>query len=175
MLLAASDNASASVRAKALHRAAEMDGYLGNFDRGIALGAEALELARASGDKWNAAWSLAVLGLLRFRRDANDVQTIPQMEEALALSREIGDTWDMSFVLRRLSMLLQARGNYDRASVLLEEAVALARRAGDEISLAESLLHLSTTERDRGADLARVTALANMQHSPPNHQQGEPA
>src|SRR5260221_1526923 len=65
-LLAANASAPASVQAKALHRAAEMENYLGDSKQGMIFAEQALQLARAADDKWNTAWSLATLGLPAF-------------------------------------------------------------------------------------------------------------
>ncbi len=130
-LLDANLGASASVRARALHRASELETHLNNSQRGERLAEESLALAHAANDKWNTAWALAAIGMCG-----------EPIEEALALFRELNDAWGISHTLRRLALILEWTGDSRRAAVLAEEALALARAVEDKSAIAWSLYAL---------------------------------
>jgi predicted ATPase len=127
-LLNHASKASAFIRAKAMHRASELETQLNNGARGQKLAEESLALARASNDRWNMAWALAAIGLGSMH---SGMQTGP-FEEALLLFRELNDLWGISHTLRRLSLFLEQAGTSYRAADLAEEALALARTAQDK-------------------------------------------
>lgn len=137
-LLAACPDASSSVRAKALHRASEIETQSDNSARGRTLAEESLALAQAANDPWNTAWALAAMGLVSKH---TGMQTEP-FEEALRLFRELNDLWGMSHTLRRLSLFLEQAGRSQRAVDLAEEALMLARAAQDKSAMAWSLYAL---------------------------------
>ena len=133
---------SASVRAKALHRASEIETQLNQSARAQALAEESLAVARTVGDTWNTAWALAAIGLW----GKHGLMQIAPLEEALTLFRGLhdgaGDGWGISHTLRRLSLFLERAGDFGRAADLAEEALALARAAQDKSAMAWSLYAL---------------------------------
>jgi predicted ATPase/DNA-binding CsgD family transcriptional regulator len=155
-LLRATDDhtdASAFVRAKALHRAAELETQLDHLPQAQKLSEESLALAHAMSDKWNTAWALTAIALQENHSQMEtptiglpgiDIQmkTAP-FEEALALFRELDDGWGISHVLRRLSLFLIQTGYFQRAVDLAEEALSLARAAQDKSAMAWSLYALA--------------------------------
>jgi non-specific serine/threonine protein kinase len=137
-LLDANVGASDSVRAKAMHRASEIETQLNHSARAQKLAEESLALGRAVNDKWNIAWALAAIGLWGKH---GRIQTEP-FEEALAIFRELGDGWGISHMLRRLSLFLERVGDSKRAAEMAEEALSLARVAQDKSAMAWSLYAL---------------------------------
>jgi len=130
---------AATVRAKALHRASEIETQLGNPIRAHALAEEAITVARVNGDRWNLAWGLAALGLW----GKHDKMNIEPLNEALAIFREIGDSWGISHTLRRLALFLVHAGDFARSAALSSESLALARAVGDQSAIAWSLFALA--------------------------------
>src|SRR5262245_39395777 len=109
---------SVSIRAKALHRASEIEAHLNNSARAQSLAEESLALARTLNDKWNIAWALAALGMCGMFSVMNPTLT----EQALVLFRELDDAWGISHSLRRLALIYERQGNSQRAVVLAGEA-----------------------------------------------------
>ena len=82
--LRANPNAPVSERAKALHRAGALAGLLGN-SRTRTLCEAALQLARATGDRWNIAWALCQLAVWEWTDEF-----VAQLEES---SDVVPRTW----------------------------------------------------------------------------------
>lgn len=160
-LLEANPDATTSVRAKALHRASEIETHLSNAARALPLAEEALELARSTHDQWNTAWALAAVGFCEKLGLVNS----ETMEEALVLFRELGDAWGISHTLRRLALFLEWADEPKRAAEVAEEALALARSAQDKSATAWSLYALGCArwQQDRNG----VSAVAPLQESIP--------
>src|SRR5262249_17981373 len=116
--------------------------------------------ARSVGDKWNMAWALSALGMLRSSLSTKYGTGIEQLEEALSLFRELGDGLGISHALLRLALLHLRPGKAERAIILAEEALALARAAEDLSAEASSLDILSKAEWHCGHALTRVIDLA---------------
>lgn len=139
-LLAAAAAAPTAVRAKALHRASEIETHLNNPDHAREQAQEAFTLAQQIGDQWNMAWALAAMGLVDMRTNRN---TVPS-DQALQLFRELGDVWGISHCLRRLSLLMLTHGlDAPYATALAEESLTLARAAQDKSAMAWSLYALA--------------------------------
>jgi tetratricopeptide (TPR) repeat protein len=147
-------NAPASVRGRALRIA----GFL-EPEKGQARCEESLALARASGERWNIAWSLADLGCLGWATSADVTEAIGLLAEALHLFRELQDGWGVSHALRRLGWVLVLDGNYDRAATLLEEALTLARQARNQHAISWSLFLLGNAVLFQTRDYERTMAL----------------
>src|SRR5262249_40583608 len=120
-LLDITRNAPPSVRSKTLHRTAELAWFTPQSQM---LAEEALQLARATGDKSNIAWSLA-----SFPATEDEIRPL---EEALILFRELSDGWGISHTLRRLGLFLSRQADPERATLLAQESLALARAVGDK-------------------------------------------
>jgi predicted ATPase/DNA-binding CsgD family transcriptional regulator len=153
-LLDANIETPVSVRAKALHRASEIETHLKNSSRARQLAEESLHLAQAINDKWNTAWALAAMGMCgKF----GPIQLAPT-EEALAFFRELEDAWGVSHTLRRLALVLEWAGNFQRAAVLAEEALELARAVQDKSAMAWSLyaLGFAQLQQDNNRERARI-------------------
>jgi predicted ATPase/DNA-binding SARP family transcriptional activator len=91
----------------------------------------------------NAAGALAF-----FQTDPGEA--IESYEASLALRREIGDEEGISASLSNLGLVLKDRGEYERASALLEESAVLCRRTGNEAGLASALGNLGILSQERG-------------------------
>ncbi|HLJ66188.1 MAG TPA: tetratricopeptide repeat protein [Chloroflexota bacterium] len=116
--------------AEALYGAASIAFLQADFDRGMALGREALEMMRRIEDDLGVAGVLNALGTTARNRGHLD-EADGYYQESLTLYRQIGDTVGMSVVLNNMGTAALAAGELERAAELQEESLALRRRAGD--------------------------------------------
>jgi tetratricopeptide (TPR) repeat protein len=133
--------ADRGLRSEALKRATQLAAREGNPAAAEALGAEALTLARSSGEPAAIAASLHVLGIASGWRG--------DFEQAEAHWREALDVWPEGIHNRRgratLSMLGWvglARRDYPSARAHIERALALCRQAGDQGGICGNLSNL---------------------------------
>ena len=130
-LLARTSPAESVTRAKALEWAANLAGKQGEVTRAAVLAAEAVGVARASGDDWLLGLTLCTLG--RFlRQQGQSDPTRPLFDEALALFRRIGAEEFAAVPLTNLGLLAADAGDDVQARTLLAEALDLRLRAGNE-------------------------------------------
>jgi hypothetical protein len=97
--------------------------------------AEALELARATGDRALLAGALYDAGFAPKPGITSQGERMrlgqPFWEEALGLYRELGDEAGVASVLWALSMSAAAHGNLDQGRVYASESLEMSRRRGD--------------------------------------------
>jgi len=141
-------SAGACERSKAWHQAGKLAG-------------EALELYRAVGDPYGAAWALAELGwydLIHGRLDASE----EHLGEALDLRRRHGDDRRLVEPLIDHAWLMLARGCGKEAAHGFLDCLALARHVADQFNIGEALAGLSThAARERRWDDAALLAGAS--------------
>jgi predicted ATPase/DNA-binding CsgD family transcriptional regulator len=159
-LLAAHPDAPAALRAKALHSAGALAGWIEDDQRLRAFCEQALALARPAHDRWNIAWSLCHLGNYM----ANDPdQSVALLEESLAIFRELGDAMGITHTLvRRAWKAIQAQRDYAYGRALLEEAAI----PGDTILIAwtEYMLGLIAWLQDNDLPQARQRFESSLVH-----------
>ncbi len=128
--IVANPNAPAPLRAKALHRAGALAGFLRNTERLQTYCEQAIAVAQPENDYWNIAWSLAHLGLF----NGNDLnRSVIQLEKSVALFRQIEDPMGLAHSLVRLSKYAIIQNNIPYARILVEEAEDLTDEAEDII------------------------------------------
>lgn len=129
--------------------------------RALALYAEAADLARAAGARWEQAlilnnWSAALIDLGRAD------EAIPRLETSASLLKDIGDEWAASHPTLNLAEIAIQREEYDRAGQLLDDMDAVATRLGIEslsaaVSLRRGALHLRQRRPAAAANAYRAS------------------
>ena len=148
--------APATVRAKAIHRLANVEIDLANYAKARELCEASLELWRAEGDQVGIASALNGLGLIAgFEGDYQASQAYH--EEALALRRNLDDPLGLGNSLTNLGNVFHATGKRDEARPLLEEALRVREGMGDTGSVGYAYLNLADFALTTGAtDESRV-------------------
>ncbi len=181
-VLASSEGASPSLRARALVGRGVLTFMLGDFRGATTLLEESLHLSRAADDRLGMAWATGWLGVpalyagdnaryatysqesLALWRQLGDAWGIAWMggggntKENLALSREVGDKWVTALVLHNSASRTIARGDIDEATSLVEESLSLFRQLRDRRGIARALGNLGQIARARG-DYDQTAAL----------------
>lgn len=103
----------------------------GNYSESEKKYAEALSLARETGDKANQANALLNLGFL-FSTSGREAQAVPYWEESLALTREVGNGSGEALALYNLAVAAYNRGDLKKADELYEQSVQVSKRLGQE-------------------------------------------
>ncbi|MGH2531000.1 MAG: ATP-binding protein, partial [Thermomicrobiales bacterium] len=110
---------------------------------------EAVDLARARGDRAGEAAALRALGNVAISRgavarhvlgdavlaEAEYARAAACLERSLALARELGDEWGAAKALHWLQHLPWSGGDFARAAAGCEEAASVFRRLGDQRQL----------------------------------------
>lgn len=153
----AAGQAFPSARGKAVLAAATLAWALDAYGEATALCDEGLSLCRSNGDRWCAAYALALAGTVAVRQ-GDPARATALLEEALAQFRELDDRWGAAFALDNLGFAARDRGEHGRAVSLLEESLVLRRGLGDRQGIAVSLSNLGDAaqrsgDRDRAAGL----------------------
>ena len=100
-------------------------GELGEFPRAEACAREALELARAAGDKYGRVMASRALGEILIRRDPPDLAEAERaLDEALSLQRQIGTRPELARTLVCLGALRRAQGRIAEARASIAAALA---------------------------------------------------
>jgi predicted ATPase len=162
---ALSRGSEAPARVKALHAAGVLAQHQGSYvEASDTFFAEALALARATGDKGGAAFSLfglgmsVTLGMFATASRQDGERAMALAEQSVALARETADRWLIAPPLMSLGFLAEFRGDIARATALFDEMVVLCRDVGDVWLLATALAHLARMSDYQG-DYERATAL----------------
>jgi non-specific serine/threonine protein kinase len=148
---------SPSARMKALERVCFLAWEQGDYERAVALGEQALVLAKRHEDSTSAAAILFNLGSVAMSRMEVE-RASALLEEAVAICRASGDDWGLSQALFPLGMVAVVRRDHARATTLHEESLALARKMGDEVGMVRALGQGALTALV-GGDLRRVDEL----------------
>ncbi len=141
----------------ALDRLAVICAHGLQFDRALALGERALELARATADPVVVGRALDSLKLGVWQ--LGDIDRLEELTATLEpLWRERGDLWYLQFTLLEAAFVPIARARWDDATERLAEAVAVNRRVGDPLGEMLILDALCWLNRSRGAYDEALTA-----------------
>lgn len=135
------------------------------WERAGALAGEALELYRAAGDPYGAAWALAEQGwyaMVHGRLEESE----QRLGEALELRRRHGDDRRLVEPLIDHAWLMLERGRGEEATRGFLDCLALARHVGDQFNVAEALAGLSTqaARDERWLDSARLAGASLALH-----------
>jgi predicted ATPase/DNA-binding SARP family transcriptional activator len=135
------------------------------WERAGALAGEALELYRAAGDPYGAAWALAEQGwydMVHGRLEESE----QRLGEALELRRRHGDDRRLVEPLIDHAWLMLVRGQHEEATRGFLDCLALARQVGDQFNVAEALAGLSTQAAlgARWSDAARLAGTSAALH-----------
>jgi predicted ATPase len=119
-----------------------LGGYLlDDPERALRLSAEAVEVARAGGDRWM--WPIAMNNLAEHHRERGDAARATQLyEESYRIAEETGDTFHLSLYRSNLGEMALKRGDLETARDLFSRVHDAARLQGDRRHLATSLLDL---------------------------------
>lgn len=147
--LAKAGHAPGSVRARALNWAATLAYRQGDYARVRTMSAQAFELGRAAGDRWNSALALHYLGHVA-QVDGDFDAAATRLSESVDLFRADGDQWGLAYSLNCLADVARNRGALDDARVLFEEAVGIWRAIRNTWGLALSLHNLGHVVLRRG-------------------------
>lgn len=167
-LLGKSEAAPLPLRATALTLAGSLAFCLQDFERAAIHAAEAVSLARQSGD------NVTLMEALTLLADATGdsaiyARAVEEIEPILASARKNGLAKDVSFVLHSLGLLILSQRELTRARALLEEAVALDRSSGNLLVLSYSVGTLGMIVYHQGdllqaAQLFREQLILNLEH-----------
>jgi predicted ATPase len=147
--LAASQDVSLLVRARALRAAGHLTQYQRDFTRSAELLNESLTLARGLGDQHSIAATFSLLGeTARFQGDYDRANAL--LEESLAMQRQLGDRWASYHTLYRLGEAARDQGQNERATALHAESLTIRREFGDTRGIAASLQCLGLLAVARG-------------------------
>jgi predicted ATPase len=145
----ASDERPTATRAYALMGAADLALDTGDKASSRLFGEEALAQFRMLEERWGAAFSLLILGLISaFEDDWPKAQ--PRFEESARLFGELADEhWTLQ-AIRRLAWSYEELGDLERARAIQEEMLRRARASGDEFLVAKALSALAQYALDEG-------------------------
>ena len=110
----------------------------GDYDRAVELYEKSLALYRNMGHRKGTSGPLRELGVVAYRRGNYDL-AVHLNEQALEISREFGSAFGSGLAVCTLSDVLRARGEIERARVLLEESAASLRRTQYPLRVANAL------------------------------------
>lgn len=153
-LLAASEDASPPVKAKALYRAGHLAWLQGEYGQTTSLCNLSLSLSREVDSKHNSACSLVLLGYM----EADTRRKVEMWAEALELFREAEFTWGVAYAVHLRGRIAHSQGRFEEAAALYEESADLWRQIGDPWGIGWSLNALAWVARARG-DLVQAAAL----------------
>lgn len=148
--LSLSGDTSQALRARALHQAATLANYTGDYAAASDHAGSSRRLYCRLGDKSGEMESLFRMAWTsRWQEERLDVSR-QYFEEAMIVARELGSTGGIARALHGLGDLAWRRGDFENASALLGDALAIARASGDRVLLAELLNELGECELDQG-------------------------
>ena len=116
---------------------------VGDYARAEPLFSESLSLLQARGDTANVARSLFNLGAVALMTKHVDVAEA-RLQDSLAASRETGDQEDLCWGLLGLAAVAAARGQAEKAALLLGAATSVLARMGADFKPFERQLHEQT-------------------------------
>jgi tetratricopeptide (TPR) repeat protein len=135
-------------RASALALLGDIMGGSGNYATAQTILAEAMPLARASGDAPTLCRALYALGGLSLTLGQLDNAKVA-LDESLALARALGNVTRELFALNRLALVIGAQGNLDENERLLREVHMRALAAGNRERAMLALNNLGVVAYER--------------------------
>jgi predicted ATPase len=144
-------------RTRALLAHACMTYAQGDFGAAEQSWAEALEIARRSGDTAGEAYSVAGMGLIAMADDAELAAAL--LQESISLSRAVGDEWMSSLATIWLGTLLLIGGDAPAARPMFEQALTSARVRGDRLVMCVALYNLAEAAVRLGDDAGAAESL----------------
>ncbi len=148
--LAADAGVSPRTRAGVLNGAGFLAYYSGGFQRAVPLLEEALALAQAVGDGWNAAYALGSLGLVTPHLHGDPARARALLQEGLDLARANGDRFNVVRLVNNLGVVAMIQGEHELAWSLFQESLAGYRALGSTSMVAMSLTLLGRVAFFRG-------------------------
>jgi hypothetical protein len=143
-LFLSSPSTDAKMRLKMLSGAAQLSRLMGNRELARSYSEEELFLARATGDKKNAALSLQRLSFLRLD-EGLIAEAKPLLEEGLQFALELGDKQVLGMLYNGLGELSRLQEDFTSASDFYLEALSFNRQAGDQVRQTTNLINLGAT------------------------------
>jgi predicted ATPase len=133
----------------------------GDLDEALGMHEQAVQLARASGDRWSLVRALNELGNVLLIRGEFDAAA-GTLAEALAISREVGLPDATGRVLTNLGLAVLSRGDAEKAAGHLREALTLFATTGSVAAWA-ALLGLAAVANtiDNPRRAARLLGASN--------------
>jgi predicted ATPase len=141
----------ASLRARALARAASLAASHGDYQGAAPLAERSLALWHELGQTGNSAEALDTLAYVAAHQ-GDVARQEALLRESLALYRAQGDTRGSAVVLSWLGTLRRGADDLDGATALLEEGLALFREVGDTGGVAFALQYLGAVAAARQHD-----------------------
>jgi predicted ATPase/class 3 adenylate cyclase len=154
--LVASENPSASLRARAFCGAGLLAWRQGDLKRAEALLQDSLALFQQLGDRWGTAYVLHHLAHVMEGRGEYG-QATGLFEKSLALFKKVDDNWGVGWSLYCLGSTRFDHGD-DQATAMLEESLSICREVGNQWTLAYALHALGVVAEKHG-DYERAIAL----------------
>jgi len=148
--LESAEDASPTLRAKALNAAGWLSFIQGDFERGKLFNREALALYRELGDEANSAWALVFLGSHCTGSLSEIMEGFALSENALVLFRAQDDKAGIIRALNTLGELARLDGDYDRAGKAYEESLSICRESGDRLREGFAIGNLGTVAQHQG-------------------------
>ena len=141
----------------------------GDYARSQALAEELAKAAAASGNRVQAAFAEANLGVIERRRGHLD-DALAHQERALEIYRAADDPYGTAQSLTNLATVHRDRGDFAKALDMALEAVALREKTGDKLEIAYRNVGLLYREIEDGATaktyFERALAVAAKRSSP---------
>jgi non-specific serine/threonine protein kinase len=151
------------LRARGLFGLTLMRSLVGQNAEAEAVGRQAIDAYRESGNSGGLALVLVILAQTTLA--GGDVQRARQLaEDAIRHARESGATWPLGHALILTGHVLHRQGESSRAINLLQQASAVFDAEGDAWSRAFAQSSLASL-REAGSRVARVAALAGVRWS----------
>ncbi len=147
--LARAEDAPPRIRAKALWGASWLAYHLGDYQRGSALSAEHLAIARAMDDPLSVRNALTGVGIAALA-EGSYADGLRALEEALDACAPLGNIWHRATSSLNLGAAALVTGDLDRAARLFADAANIYRERGDEVFTARAVQHLGYVSLLRG-------------------------
>ncbi|HET9494149.1 MAG TPA: helix-turn-helix domain-containing protein [Chloroflexia bacterium] len=131
----------------------------GNYDTGIRLAEEAIEMGRKLGDRYRLTRALYMLaGAAIYSGDLARGESVAR--EGLAVAREMDNSELISYCINALGVALHWQGKHEEAGRLYDEALQRARVVNDPVNIAQILanqaeLALHVGDCEESAELFR--------------------
>ncbi len=118
------------------------------------LAEEALTIARQLDDRWSIAWSLHLLGRIKYL--SNDSRGARQFaDQSLRFAREDGDPWLVAHPIHLLGLAAHVDGDYSTARSFYQESLAIRREIGAQDWICTGLMLMGMAAHSQG-DYARA-------------------